>query len=60
MDNSERVSTIMGQFSFDPYRPLIDIHILVVDDDTTTLSIVSAMLKTWSYKGIKKNLALYY
>lgn len=28
-----------------------NINILLVDDDITTLNIVSAMLKTWSYEG---------
>jgi two-component response regulator (ARR-B family) len=28
------------------------IHILIVDDDSTSLSVVSATLKTVSYKGI--------
>lgn len=33
-----------------------NINILVVDDDITTLNIVSAMLKTWSYQGYGRGL----
>ncbi|KAK7825565.1 putative two-component response regulator arr21 [Quercus suber] len=35
--------------SFKNKTPIVDIHILVVDDDTTSLAIVSAMLRTWKY-----------
>ncbi|KAL4595255.1 hypothetical protein ACB092_12G077900 [Castanea dentata] len=35
--------------SFKNKTSVVDIHILVVDDDTTSLAIVSAMLRTWKY-----------
>lgn len=34
--------------------PHVDINILVVDDDATTLAIVSAMLRTMRYQGIQQ------
>ena len=37
--------------SFKNKTSIVDIHILVVDDDTTSLAIVSAMLRTWKYDG---------
>ncbi|KAF4401809.1 hypothetical protein G4B88_013096 [Cannabis sativa] len=42
---------IVGECSLpESYRPLMDLHVLVVDDDTTTLSLVSAMLRILRYK----------
>lgn len=37
--------------SFNSKASILDIHILVVDDDATSLAIVSAMLRTWKYGG---------
>lgn len=37
--------------SFKNKTSIVDVHILVVDDDTTSLAIVSAMLRTWKYDG---------
>ncbi|KAL5570219.1 hypothetical protein UlMin_026794 [Ulmus minor] len=32
--------------------PFVDLHILVVDDDSTTLAIVSTILRNWSYQVV--------
>ena len=49
MDYHESFTNI-GQSS-NGQRPLFQIRILVVDDDSTTLAVVSSMLQIWSYKG---------
>lgn len=47
-NNFERVA--IGQSS-NPGPPRINIRVLVVDDDATTLAVVSSMLQICSYKG---------
>ncbi|XP_015878004.3 putative two-component response regulator ARR21 [Ziziphus jujuba] len=47
----ERV-TIGQSFEAGSKPPHVDIHILVVDDDATTLAIVSAMLRTMRYQVV--------
>ena len=37
--------------SFKNKTSIVDIHILVVDDDATSLAIASAMLRTCKYEG---------
>ena len=43
--------TVRVDQSFKSKTSIVDIHILVVDDDATSLAIVSAMLRTLKYEG---------
>lgn len=44
--------SVRGGQSFSTETSIVNVHILVVDDDATSLAIVSAMLRTMSYGGI--------
>uniref|UniRef100_A0A2N9I6C5 Response regulatory domain-containing protein n=1 Tax=Fagus sylvatica TaxID=28930 RepID=A0A2N9I6C5_FAGSY len=46
METTERIRVDQ---SVNSKASILDIHILVVDDDATSLAIVSAMLRTWKY-----------
>lgn len=48
----EGESVRVGQSCTTKNPNILDIHILVVDDDATSLAIVSAMLRTMRYGGI--------